>query len=352
MNEAATLDGARRLLVLWPLFFLICAGLGYPSLRRFDPRTTEGLSDTVKYYAITTGADTSGFKELFRCRVLVPFVARPFYWFAAAYIPTWNPVFFGLLVSASIFCATTACLIVKIGDRLFADANVGLIAALLYLLNFAVANLQLAGLVDAGEACFMAALVWTLFSKRWWLLPLWGVLGAAAKETFVPFSSVLAAVWWFMEWRRNKARLADLKWVLALALVGLAVVAAIHAYVSGHWQWPWQIAQQARSGVNPLRAFIKIFTERSFWYVFGWLLPLGIVRLRAFPKVWVSSAVAATGVAILFAVYNNSGGTVGRASFNVIGGLLCLSLASLLTSKDPIEPTHAGSRSPVRAGVD
>src|SRR2546426_3289247 len=80
----------RNFLLLWLLFFAICFGLGYPTLRRYDPRTTEGLSDTSKYYAIVTGADTSGFKEMFRCRVLVPYVARPFYWFALHYLPTWN----------------------------------------------------------------------------------------------------------------------------------------------------------------------------------------------------------------------------------------------------------------------
>jgi hypothetical protein len=340
MTRTAEHSGLRKFLILWPLFFMICAGLGYPSLRRFDPRVTEGLSDTIKYYAMTTGADTSGFKDLFRCRVLVPFVARPFYWFALYHIPTWNPVFFGLLVSASIFCATTACLIVSTGDRLFGeDVNVGLIGALLYLLNFGVSNLQLAGLVDAGEACFMAALIWSLLNKKWWLLPLWGLFGAAAKETFVPFSSLLALIWWFIEWRRNHARLADFKWVVALALVGLAVVTAIHASVSGHFQWPWQIAQQARAGVNVFTAFLKIFTERSFWYVFGWLLPLGLIRMRSFPKPWVVSASAATCLALAFATYNNSGGTVGRASFNIIGPLLSLSVASLLARKSPIVST-------------
>jgi hypothetical protein len=337
MTRTAEHSGLRKFLILWPLFFMICAGLGYPSLRRFDPRVTEGLSDTIKYYAMTTGADTSGFKDLFRCRVLVPFVARPFYWFALYHIPTWNPVFFGLLVSASIFCATTGCLIVSTGDRLFGeDVNVGLTGALLYLLNFGVSNLQLAGLVDAGEACFMAALIWSLLNKKWWLLPLWGLFGAAAKETFVLFSSLLALIWWSIEWRRNHAGLADFKWVVALALVGLAVVTAIHASVSGHFQWPWQIAQQARAGVNVFTAFLKIFTERSFWYVFGWLLPLGLIRMRSFPKPWVVSATAVTCLGLAFATYNNSGGTVGRASFNIIGPLLSLSVASLLARKSPI----------------
>src|SRR5215210_642072 len=87
----------RYFLLLWPLFFAICLGLGYPALKRYDPRATQGLSDTYKYYAMVTGADDSNSKELFRCRVLVPYVARPFYWFAQTYLHPVNPVFFALL---------------------------------------------------------------------------------------------------------------------------------------------------------------------------------------------------------------------------------------------------------------
>ena len=178
MSRAVWFASLKKFVLLWPLFFLICGGLGYPSLRRFDPRVTAGLSDTIKYYAITTGADQSAYADRFKVRVLVPSVARPFYWFALAHFPTWNPVFFGLLVSASIFCATTACLIVSIGGKVFGNPTVGLIGALLYLLNFAVSNLQLAGMIDAGEACFMAAVTWSLLSDKWWLLPLWGLFGS------------------------------------------------------------------------------------------------------------------------------------------------------------------------------
>jgi hypothetical protein len=63
-----------------------------------------------------------------------------------------------------------------------------MLGATLYLLNFATANIWLAGYVDASEGCFLMVLTWTLFSDRWWLPPLWGVLGALAKETFVPLS--------------------------------------------------------------------------------------------------------------------------------------------------------------------
>ena len=64
--------GIRNPLLLWPLFYAICFGLGYPTLQRYNPGYTEGLSDTPKYLAITTGAEAPVFNEIFRCRLLVP----------------------------------------------------------------------------------------------------------------------------------------------------------------------------------------------------------------------------------------------------------------------------------------
>jgi hypothetical protein len=322
--------GLKKFVILWPLFFLICGGLGYPSLRRFNPRVTPGLSDTIKYHALTTGADQSAYPERFRGRVLVPYVARPFYWFAQAYIPTWDAGFFGLLVAASIFCATTACLIVSLGERVFGDATIGLMGALLYLLNFAISNLQLAGMIDAGEACIMAAVVWSLLNDKWWLLPLWGAFGAAAKETFVPLSSLFVLTWWFVEWRRAKAPLLKVRWVFALAVVALAVVMAIHSRVVGHFQWPWQIAEQVDSGANSFGALWRIISDQSFWYVFAWLLPLGVWRLQDFPRSWVSASIATASLALLLGISVDSLGNAGRAIFDMAGPLLSLSVAVFL----------------------
>lgn len=321
--------GIRYFLLLWSLFFLICFGLGYPTLKRYDPRATDGLSDTPKYYAIMTGADDANFKELFRCRILVPYVARPFYWFARSYLHPWDPGFFGLLMANALFCATTACFIVSVGNR-FNDLGVALLGATLYLLSFTVPNLQLAGLIDAGEACFMAAVVWSLLNNRWYLLPIWGLLGALAKETFVPFSCVLVFTWWLTARREGATNASHLKWIAALAIVGLTTVSGVHTAVAGQLRWPWEIAGQARAPVNFFIALWHCLTERSFWYVFGWLIPLGIWRLKYFPKPWVVAAVATGVFAIILGAYSNAGGTVGRATFNIIGPLLSLSVALLL----------------------
>jgi len=325
------LPGIRYFLLLWPLFFAICFGLGYPILRRYDPRRTEGLSDAPKYYAIITGSDQSNFKELFRGRVLVPYVARPFYWFGQSYLHSWNPVFFGLLMSSALFCATTACFIVSIGNRLLNDLSTALLGATLYLLSFTIPNLQLAGLIDAGEACFMAALIWSLLTRRWYLFPIWGLLGALAKETFVPFSCVFAFTWWFVESRQATRRLSEFKWIGVLAVVGLATVMAVHSAIAGQLRWPWTIAGQARAPVNFFVSLWHCLTEHSFWYVFGWLVPFGIWRLKYFPKPWLIASVVTAAFAIMLGAYSNAGGTVGRATFNIVGPLLSLSVALLIS---------------------
>jgi len=333
-TPSARFLSAKYFLLLWLLFFAICLGLGYPTLHRYDPRKTAGLSDTYKYFATTTSADPSVyvFKEMFRGRVLVPYVARPFYWFALKFLPTLNAGFFGLLVANSLFCATTACLIVSIGNKLF-DLSVALLGATLYLLSFAIPNLQLAGLIDSGEACFLVALTWSLLNGKWYLLPAWGLLGALAKETFVPFSFVFSFTWWLIERRRSgneRKEPGKLKWIVALALIGLLTVSTVHSLLAQQLRWPWQIADQARSPVNFFVALWHCVTERSFWFVFGWLLPLGICRLKFFPRPWRAAAITTSVLAILLGAYSNAGGTVGRATFDIIGPLLSLSVALLL----------------------
>lgn len=300
------------------------------------------MSDTFKYYAITTGADTSAFKEMFRCRILVPLVARPCYWFALRFLPNLNAGFFGLLFANAMFCATTACFIVAIGNRLFANLSLALLAAALYLLSFNIPNLQLAGLIDSGEACFLIAVVWSLLKRKLYLLPVWAMLGALAKETFVPFAILLAFTWWLVERREHKAGTLELLWMVALAVIGLTTVSAVHSVIAGQYRWPWQIAGQAQAPVNFFVALWHCLTERSFWYVFGWLLPLGIWRLKYFPRPWLIASVVTAGFAILLGAYSNAGGTVARATFNVAGPLLSLSVA-LLLSRKPVKELAGAS---------
>src|SRR5437016_3434678 len=171
-------------ILLWGLFFLICFGLGYPTLNRYDPRKS-GNPDALEYYQLVEG-NPQAVPEHSRYRVLVPYLAKPFYWLAKGHVGIWNPVFFGLLVANSIFSATSACRLVIIGYRVLNDYGIALVGALLYLVSFNVPNHHLAGLIDSGEACLMLAVSWAIVTDRWSVLPIFGMLGALAKVAIVP----------------------------------------------------------------------------------------------------------------------------------------------------------------------
>ncbi len=174
--------------MVWTLFFLICMGLGYPTLNRYDPRSVPGLFDSIGYYSLVTGSDLAGDESH---RVLVPDLAKPIYWLAKGHLHTWNPISFALLAVNSFFVATTAYLLVSISRRFIADYAIALLSGFLYLANFAVANFNLSGYVDSAVNCMMIVLAWTLLTERWWLLPLWGVIGASGEGDFCsPFGGV------------------------------------------------------------------------------------------------------------------------------------------------------------------
>src|ERR1035438_5754814 len=111
--------------LLWLLFFLICLGLGHAPLNRYDPGKTDGTTDVADYQDIVLGRQDQPahgaigpYERINQSqnlnRVLVPYVAKPFYWLGRGHVGTWDPVLFGLLIANAIFTATTACLLVAI----------------------------------------------------------------------------------------------------------------------------------------------------------------------------------------------------------------------------------------------
>lgn len=309
-------------------------GLGYSTLNRYDPRTVAGLSDTALYYQLVVGGPQSVNRDYMGRRLLVPIVAKPFYWFARSHLKAWEPVFFGLLVANAIFSATSVCVLVSIGYRVGAAGGIPLFAGALYLLNFAVANLQLNGLIDSGEACFMLMVTWTLLHRRWRWLPLWGVLGTLAKETFVPLALVFTAVWWLVERRQPVARVSA-AWVLALGAASVITLVLLHSMLAGYLIWPGNVASQAHARGNVLAALWRVISHHGFWYVFGWLLPLGVWRLSRLPRAWVGASIAAGGVALLMGAWKDMLGTAARPLFDVLGPILSLSAAIFLSQCFP-----------------
>lgn len=322
-----------RLAGLFLLFFLIACGLGYPTLNRYDPQRTPGLSDVQPYAALVTGQPNAGSDHM-RFRVLVPWLARPVYHLARGRSGSWDPAMLGLLSVDSIFVAATATLIVIMGAVELASYPTALVGALLYLVNFAVPNLQLAGLVDAGEGFFLLIVFWSLVeSKLWPLLPV-ALLGALTKESFVPFMMVFTASWWLVM-RKNSAVMSAV-WIASSWLVGLGTITVLHWSITGQVDSPLTFAASLQGNHDYLRQFLSALFDHNSLYIFVWLLPLGLPRLKRFPRSWlVPVAASSLLVFILDVYYSGAPGTVGRALFTTAGPLLALSAASLLLGLAP-----------------
>ena len=329
---------------LFLLFFLIACGLGYPTLNRYDPRSTPGLSDVQTYAALVTGQADQGTGHM-RFRVFVPWLARPVYHLASGRSGSWDPVMLGLLFADSIFVAATAVLIVMMGIAELGSYPAGLVASLLYLVNFAVPNLRLAGLVDAGEGFFLLVVFWSLAESRFWPLPLIALVGALTKESFVPLAIVFSASWWLVMRKQLQSAVTSAVWIAGSWLVGLATITVLHWSITKQVESPLAFAASLGGNHDYLRQFFSALVDRNSLYIFVWLLPLGVPRLKQFPKSWLVS-VAATSllVFLLDAYYSGAPGTAGRALFTTAGPLLALSAASFLLG----EPALPSSVAPVR----
>jgi hypothetical protein len=320
-----------RGILLWVFFILVCFGLGYPTLNRYDPRTISGIIDSAAYYEIVVQGPTAYLGHM-RFRLLVPSLARPFYRLAKGRVGTWDPVFFALLMANSLLVATTALLLVRIGIQQVQGLAVVLLGATIYLLNFDVPNLRLAGLIDAGEGCFLLFLVWALFEERWWLLPLGGILGALTKESFVPLSTVLVGTWWLFSSSRHVSRLSRATWVAVMVVVEFAAVMILQASLIGHTVWPWQFAATFSAGPGYVGRFLGSLVDRQSWYDFIWLLPLGVVRVNRLSRPWGLACLATAFMAVVLNAYHIAQpGTWGREVFSIAGPLLSLSVALLFS---------------------
>jgi hypothetical protein len=317
----------------------MCLGLGYPTLNRYDPRKL--LPDSASYAKLTTeGPGTV--PAPFRFRVLEPYLVRPLYALAQGHVGSWDPLLFGFLVVNSLLVASTAFLLSTVGGTHFDNHSNGLVAAMLYLLNFAIPNAQLAGLVDAGEGFFLMAVVVSLLFRRWWLLPILGVFGALAKESFVPFSVTLAGTWWLFSKsaseREGANRLGTGLWIAAMAILELLTVTILQSSITGQLVWPWNFAAGLNSHSSHSMTLLVSLVDKDSWYVLIWLLPLGLVRIKQFPRPWVWASAAAALLALLLNAYHavaGAEGNMGRYLFNVAGPLLSLSAASFLCDVKP-----------------
>jgi uncharacterized membrane protein len=247
---------------------------------------------------------------------------------------------FGLLVVDSFFTAFTALLLVTVVCGQLGSYTVGLGAALLFLLNFAVSNLRLAGFVDAGEAFFLMLLVWALFERRYWMLPIAGILGATAKESFVPFLMVFTLAWWLSSRRSLRHPLPAALWIATSWFAALAALATLQWKITHVFRSPLRFGLEMHGNTAYVAHFLSSFRDRNFWYIFFWLLPLGLFRLNRLPRNWrIATAATCVTAFALDAYYGGAPGTIGRALFSIAGPLLSAAVALLLFTRPPATPT-------------
>lgn len=322
----------RSAAVLWVLFFLICCGVGYGTLNRWDPRLTRALPDSREYAQLVMenpGPRTESHRSF---RVLVPLLARPVYRLGADGMGTWTPVLAALLATNAVLVATAALVLAMLAARVGMEPHVGLLAGLLLVANHIVVNGHLVALVDSGELCAALLLAAALFHGRWWALVPIGVGGALAKETFAVLGVVMAAVWWWMAWRRSPRAVRSAVAVGAMAAAALGAVLLVRLVITGTLVGPVEIAQGLNAPApGPFARVSNVLLDADFWYGFAWVLPLGLWSIGRVPRAWTVSAFAAGGVALALGAYAMAGGgNVSRPVFNLLGAPLTLAAAITL----------------------
>jgi hypothetical protein len=342
----------RRLVALsaWVfLLFAICFGLGYPTLGRYDPRSTAGLSDSVQYYKLVEQGPEAAIGH-FKYRILVPYLAKPIYWVARGRLGSWNPTSFALLIVNSMFCTAAALFVSMLAYMLSDSWSVSVIAAFAYLLNFSVANYQLSGLVDSADAFLFVLLTWALLSRKWALLPAIGLVAGLTKETFIPIGFVFAGTWVLSESSVQRAK--KVLAVVAMAVVGLMTVLVVRSSIDQALVLPWNIVTQERGAAGGfIHNLLRAGAEWNLWLTIIWL-PFVFIAARCIPKAWCRGALAAAVVTVALSAWNDAGraagrpvvsaGNVARPLFDAVGPLFAIAFA--LTAESVLQNRSGPTR--------
>jgi hypothetical protein len=348
MGVASSSDfihASSRLLLVWGLFFLVSFSLGYPTLNRYAPTTAAvsaensygGMPDTRYYASLVKNGFAKTPDSHWRYRVLVPYVAKPFYLLSKGNIGSWSPVFFGLLMANSLFVASAAVILFLIGSSVTGSRAVGFISSLLLLSNFNISNLYLAGLVDSSELFLMILTTWLLLQKKWRMLPFIAIVAFLARETAVIFTVGLSSGWLLVDAIRGRIRRPEiysiLFYILAATALGLGGLVLLRYAGTSKFVPPWRFEGNIDSfSLASIRAGIwGLATSKALVYSFIWLLPLGLLGIRSIPRNWLWASVLTTGMALFLVVMMNAGENAGRPLFTTAGPMLLVAAASYIT---------------------
>jgi hypothetical protein len=344
-NRIFTMLQTHRRLAMLFLFLTLCFNLGYAGMVRFYPGTgMGGLGDAYFYYSMSFFV-YDDVPAPFRFRLLIPSLAGLL---TEGVLIDILPVLFstppdahtvGIFVINSVLVSLTTLVLVELGTRFGLTLRTSLLAAFVYLTSYPVINAYLVGLVDAGEACILAALALVLIDRRWWLLPLLVGVGALVKETTVVFAGVFLLCWWLLAQRElsstEKRRL--LWWAAAAVALGIIGLVGIRALIGGEGYHAHQLSIE-RLLAMPAALLRIILNSRSVLYACVVLLPLGLPGIHRIPRMYRLASLATGMVALVLAIYADINGNIVRPLFNTVGPLFVLASAISLDTLLNVAP--------------
>tara|TARA_X000000368_G_scaffold10390_1_gene8307 strand:- start:6020 stop:7048 length:1029 start_codon:yes stop_codon:yes gene_type:complete len=292
-------------------FFIVCLGLGYGVLTRFDPTLLPALVDAHTYSNIvqngisTWHEDGPGVAH----RVFVPSIARIVYLITPP-IGSWNMVSFSLLVVNSLFTSFSALFILKMSYKFTNKLGFSMAACLIFLLNFNIVNSYLVSSVDAAYGFFFLLLIYCMHFNNWKWIPLIAVVGCLTKEAFLPVGSSLIFSWLIYEFHEDK-RINKIHLGIFIIFVLLCSVTTmlINSYVTQSIYLPWDHLSDRTLWIESKFTFSSFFIELvKFTYTIGWLLVLAAFSLKYIPKKIVFSSLIAGLATVFMGWWVNAGG--------------------------------------------
>ena len=341
--KATNGPSARASAILLLGFLAVCFAVGYPAFSRYDPRK-EGNYDAGCYYRMVLGGPVGAPAGY---RLLTPTLARGVHGVVSRLdVGSWDPVLLSLWIVNAVFVSLSALILMHIAAAVRPDTAVVILSPLIYLSSFVVVNFHLAGLVDAGEALCLTALLYAMLRDRWLPIPLLIGVGALAKETVVPLGVCAMVVWWAVARAGGKRmpRSSAVAIPVALALGAVSLFACrwlvdVPAYEAHQFSW-------TRLARMPGNAIDCLFT-RTQVYAFALLLPLGIPRLLKIPTPLLVASLGMAVLATLLGAYAAIDDNLHRPLFNTLGPILVISTAiflrDLTTTQRP-DPTNPQSQ--------
>ena len=331
MREALTATPGKGMhpIILWLSFLLISFGLGYASLVRYDPRTAPGLEDTREYFRmVETGRPADDRLD----RALIPMLARPVYLLIRGRTRSWNEIAVSLLAVNAAVCALTALFVLRIGGLLFSPVC-GLVAALLYLLNFDIANYLLAGMVESVQTLTIAALAWFLLRRRWAWAAAAAAVGAMGKDVSLPISLAFLGGW-VLTPPIERRQLVGAAAVGLAALFGFLLMPLLYAGKIVNvltFALDYRLYGGVRHGF--LGSVVHCLIQWNLWLTLCWILPGALLIRRRLPRRWWFASAAAGAAVLGLSAWGAAGSNIARPAFNALGPILCVGTAAYVTEK-------------------